>query len=303
MQSVIITQVMKRIMKSSIAAVIPTIRPESYKKFLKRWEEQFKKHNVTVVVVWDGDEPVVECENLKTRYDEIDGHELVANRCAGVRNLGFLWVAQSLDVDYIVTLDDDMSPDGDTIGDHIEVLNKRLPISWFSHTGEVYMRGFPYGVREEAPVMLSHGVWQKHYDWDAPTQLLNNNKGHADFYKGSIPKGSFFNFCGMNVCFRIEALPYVYYAPVSDFKGAERFDDIYAGIAFKPDFDKKNWAIATGYASCIHERESNVFKNLEHEAVGIRYNEDYWQGKCPHKWFKSFHAKRKIWYNICIKYE
>ena len=287
----------------SICCVIPTIRPEGYNAFLERWKDQFELHNVKLVTVWDGEEPTIEHNGQTIKAEDIEGHELVANFCAGVRNLGFLFVAQYLkDVEYIVTLDDDMSPNGDTIGDHIKTLQKRLPISWFSHSGETYMRGFPYGVRQEAPVMLSHGIWYKNYDWDAPTQLLNNNEGHADFYKGAIPKGSFFNFCGMNVAFKREALPYIYYAPVSDFKGAERFDDIFAGIEFKPDFDRLNWAIATGYASCIHERASNVFTNLEKECTGIKYNETYWQGDLADEWFKKFQEKRKEWYNITIKY-
>jgi hypothetical protein len=280
-----------------IAVIVPTCRPETYGAFLKRWEDQFELHNVKLVTVYDGDQPTINGKRI-----EIEGEHLVANHCAGVRNLGFLYALQHTDAEYFVTLDDDMTPDGDTIGNHIKTLQKRLPISWFSHTEEAYMRGFPYEVRKEAPVMLSHGVWQKNPDWDAPTQLLNDNKGHNVFYKGAIPKGSYFNFCGMNVSFRREAVPYVFYAPVSDFKGAERFDDIWAGIPMKEDFDKNNWAIATGYASCIHERASNVFKNLENEAVGIRYNEDYWKGTADHPWFENYKKKRAEWHKITSKY-
>ena len=289
-----------------IAVVVPTNRPEGYKDFLSRWKDQFELHNVELVTVWDGELPEVEHNGARIPAKDIKGNELVANYCAGVRNLGFLYVAQYLpEVQYIVTLDDDMSPNGDTIGDHIKTLQKRLPISWFSHSGEAYMRGFPYGVRSEAPVMLSHGVWLKNPDYDAPTQLLNNNAPHSEYYKGAIPKGAFFNFCGMNVAFRREALPYVYYAPVSDFKGAERFDDIICGIPMKQDFDRLGWAIATGYASCIHERASNVFFNLEKEAVGIRHNEEYWKSPETYDadpWFSKFREKREKWFNLMKKY-
>lgn len=286
----------------NVAVVVPTIRPEGYQSFRERWAEQFAKHDIIEVTVWDGEHPVITVDGLPTER-EVVGGELVANLCAGVRNLGFLYVAQHLpDIEYIITLDDDMTPNGDTIGDHIATLQKRLPISWFSHSGEAYMRGFPYGIRQEAPVMLSHGVWEKNPDWDAPTQLLNNNANHTEYYKGAIPKGSYFNFCGMNVGFRREALPYVYYAPVSDFKGAERFDDIYAGIPMKEDFDRLGWAVATGYAVCVHERASNVFINLEKEAVGIRYNETYWKGEVEHEWFNQFHKKRSEWFKIMKKY-
>lgn len=285
----------------NISCVIPTNRPDSYKAFLERWNEQFKSHNVTVICVHDGDYPEISVNGVMSNK-EIQGRELVANKCAGVRNLGFLYIAQYMpEIEYIVTLDDDMSPDGDTIGDHIKTLQKRLPTSWFSHSGDVYMRGFPYGVRQESPVMISHGIWQKNPDWDAPTQLLNNNANHTEYYKGAIPKGAHFNFCGMNVAFKREALPYVYYAPVSDFKGAERFDDIIAGLWIKRDCDNMNWAIATGYASCIHERESNVFFNLEKEAVGIRHLENLWKdldGYNEDEWFEKFREKRAKWHDI-----
>lgn len=289
----------------NICVVVPTIRPEGYHAFRERWAEQFAKHDVIEVTVWDGEYPTITVDGLPTER-EVEGRELVANFCAGVRNLGFLYVVQHLpEVEYIVTLDDDMSPDGDTIGDHIAVLQKRLPISWFSHSEDVYMRGFPYGVRQEAPVMISHGIWQLNPDYDAPTQLLNNNAPHSTYYRGAIPKGAHFNFCGMNVAFRREALPYVYYAPVGDFKGAERFDDIFAGLWIKRDFDDNEWAIATGYASCIHERASNVFVNLEKEAVGIRHMEEIWKdldGYNGHEWFSTFREKRVKWHDIMKQY-
>lgn len=284
-----------------IAVVIPSCRPESYEQFLLRWNEQFLEHNVDIILVQDGDTPTIYLNGIQ--QDFAYNADLIPNRCAGVRNMGFQFIAERMPaIEYIVSLDDDMSPDGDTIGDHIRTLNTYLPISWFSTMLGEYPRGYPYAVRNEAPVILSHGIWKKNPDWDAPTQLLNGNKDHTAYYKGAIPKHAFFPFCGMNVAFRRKALPYVYYAPVNTFKGAERFDDIYAGIAFKPDFDTNNWAVATGYASCIHERESNVFINLEKEAVGIRYNEDYWKGEVDHPWFKEFSKKRKKWYNTMIKY-
>lgn len=281
-------------MPKKIAVVIPTNRPKSYKAFLERWKEQFTKHNVCIVQVLDGDIPKIFIDG---EHKEYEVPYFIPIKCAGVRNFGFYYIGKEMThIEYIITLDDDVSPDGDTIGDHIKVLESRLPQSWISTMIGDYPRGFPYGIRQETEVVLSHGIWQKNPDWDAPTQLLNNNASHKDFFKGLIPKNILFPFCGMNVAFKRKAIPYVYYAPVNTLKGAERFDDIWAGIEFKPDFDKLNWGIATGYASCIHERESNVFKNLEKEATGIRLNEEY--GK--HKWFKEFRKKRNDW-KKCLK--
>jgi hypothetical protein len=281
------------------AVVVPTNRPETIKNFLVRWKEQFEKHAVDFILVQDGETPQIYLNGKKQPF-EIP--RCIPRKCAGVRNAGFLFIAQKLPhITNIITLDDDMSPDGDTIGNHLKALNSRLPSSWFSTMTDAYPRGFPYGIRDETEVVLSHGVWQKNPDWDAPTQLVNGNKGHDHYYKGLIPKGQFFPFCGMNVAFKRKALPYVYYAPVENFKGAERFDDIFAGIAFKPEFDKNNWGIVSGYASCIHERASNVFYNLEKEAVGIRHNETYWQGETNHPWFCEFIKKRNEYKKLCQK--
>lgn len=280
-------------MVKDIAIVVPSHRQELTDNFLKEWKSLFDKHNVEFILVDDsGEKPKV----IHGNFVKIDDTALISNHCAGVRQLGFQYVAQFLpSVKYVITLDTDVYPIGDPIQDHIDALNMRVPISWIS-TASDYMRGFPYGVREESPVMMSHGVWEGNYDWDAPSQLLKSDK-RIEFFKGVIPKGIFAPICGMNLAFRREALPYVYFAPVGKYKGAERFDDIWMGLEVVKDFAKLNWAIVTGYARVHHTRASNVFFNLEKEAVGIRKNEEYWQDKYD-SWYKDFISKRKKWYAI-----
>lgn len=278
-----------------IACVIPTVRmKESMPAFMEAWQPLFYKHNVELVIIDDtGDKPIILHNHQRKELIE---NELISNKCAAVRQLGFLYVSQYLpDVKYIITLDDDEFPIGDPIQDHIDQLNRKVPISWIS-TASDYMRGFPYKVREEAPVMVSHGVWEGNYDWDAPSQLLKSNDT-VEFYKGVIPKGIYFPMCGMNLAFSREALPYMYFAPVGKYKGAERFDDIWMGIEVINDFAKLNWGIVTGYAKVNHLRASNVFYNLEKEAVGIRKNEEYWQG-IHDEWYIDFLDKRKKWYEL-----
>ena len=271
-----------------IAIVVPTIRPELMTSFYEAWEGLFVKHNVEYIVVTDGDVPYI--LHHDKHYIDTD---LIQHHYTGVVNLGYAYVAQNLpDVEYIMTFHDDETPIGDPIQDHIDTLNLKLPISWFSPTTE-YMRGFPYEVREESPVMFSHGGWKGIPDMDAPTQLLNPHL-QTEFYKGAIPKGAFFPLCGMNLAFKREALPYVYFAPVAEYKGAERFDDIWGGIELKKDFDKFGWAIATGYSFVQHNRASNVYSNLSKEHIGIERNERYWKGEYD-SWYNNFIIKREKW--------
>ena len=168
----------------NIAVVIPTIRmKESMPSFMEAWQPLFDKHNVELIVIDDtGDKPVILHNGKGIALES----KLISNKCAGVRQLGFLYIAKHLpDVEYIFTTDDDCFPIGDPIQDHIDQLNRKVPISWIS-TASDYMRGFPYQVREEAPVMMSHGVWEGSYDWDAPSQLLKGDT-KVEFYKGVIP--------------------------------------------------------------------------------------------------------------------
>jgi len=275
--------------KRNIAIVIPTIRPELMTLFYEAWKDLFIKHNVEYIVVADGDVPCI-LYNGEQHFIDTD---LVQHHYTGVVNLGYAYVAKFLpDIEYIMTFHDDETPIGDPIQDHIDALNMRLPFSWFSPTKE-YMRGFPYGIRNEAEVVFSHGSWRGIPDMDAPTQLLYPNL-QTEFYQGSIPKGLFFPLCGMNLAFKRKALPYVYFAPVAEYKGAERFDDIWGGLEIKKDFDRFNWIIVTGYSFVQHNRASNVYANLIKEAVGIGKNEQYWKGEYD-SWYNDFITKREQW--------
>jgi reversibly glycosylated polypeptide/UDP-arabinopyranose mutase len=287
----------------TVAVVLPTIRKESIPAFLDAWQPLFKGRVEFIVVDDTGDAPQVIHNGEKKELQS----ELVGNKCAGVRQLGFLYIAQNLpDIEYIFTTDDDCFPIGDPIQDHIDQLNRKVPISWLSTSTDMYMRGFPYRVREEAPVMLSHGVWDGVPDYDAPTQLLTPKDFKPTYYKGVVPKGVFFPCCGMNLAFRREALPYIYFAPVGQFKGCERADDIWGLLPTITDFAKLNWGIVTGYARVQHLRASNVFTSMEKEAVGIRHNEEFWKDLDGYKgdpWFDEFREKRERWYMLMTKTE
>lgn len=278
---------------SRIACVIPTIRPESMKRFEEAWKPLFELHDVKLVTVYDGEVPTVEGKITK----QIMGKHAsaITNLNGGVRNLGFAYVAKYLpEIEYIISLDDDVKPIGDTIADHMRILNERVPVSWMSTASE-YMRGFPYKVRDEAEVVLSHGVWEGVADWDAPTQLVKGSHRPVQFPKVPVPKGIYFPMCIMNVMFKRKMLPYMYQAPPAPEMNIGRTDDIYCGILAKREIDKNGWAAVTGYARVHHERESNVYKNLNDEAKTIELMEGFWQGDEEHPYFKLYREKLKTW--------
>lgn len=245
------------VVSPKIVVVIPTVRPEQYKSFLGAWEQLFKKHEVTLVTVWDGEVPGVQVYDYSSEsYPTLDYQQtlyathknLIYRYTDACRNLGFI-VAAHLNPDYVLTLDDDVSPglstlpietsrdfinvqaildlsDYDPIQAHLDVLQKRVSLGWMStaHDTDLVPRGVPYNIRDEAPVMLSHGVWVGTPDFDGETQLIleSLHDGYKPvgipyslpYYVGPIPRGVLFPLCGMNVMVRKEALPYLYFAPM-----------------------------------------------------------------------------------------
>lgn len=289
-----------------VAVVVPTVREECLRRFQEAWREQFEQHNVLLFVVRDGDEPMLEVSGNRYPRTSLtvasvmnagpgrDGSHLIYNKNDGVRNLGFAYIARACPaIQTIITLDDDVLPHGDTLGDHLQVLEQRVPISWLSTASE-FMRGFPYGVRDEAPVMVSHGVWHGVKDYDAATQLVRGNPD-ATFYRGPIPRGCLAPICGMNLAFRREMLEHLYFAPMGPRVGLDRFADIWMGICLKRALDEAGQALYSGGAAVWHERASNVFTNLEKEARGLRLNEGFWRGEADDKYFELYAQARQEW--------
>lgn len=277
-----------------IAVVVPTNRPEKIAKFKENWSELFMQHRVALYIVHDGETPYVETNDGNYAMGQImsDMSDLIYNFNDGVRNLGFA-LAYKQGADIIISLDDDTEPYGDTIQAHIDALNKNYPTSWINTAldDDVYMRGVPYGVREEAECVLSHGTWLGVPDVDASTQLVHKSKRYMNIQTRQmpIPKGVMFPMCIMNVAFKRKMTPYMYQAPM--FGDINRFADIWAGIEAKKDIDANGWCAVTGYANVLHERASNPFANLVKEARGIGMNEKYGEDE----YFKLFAEKRNRW--------
>lgn len=275
-----------------IAVVVPTVREEQYKKFLVYWADQFTKYDVHLIKVVDGENPHIEYNGKKRDGKGYMGEywDLIYNRTDAVRNLGFAFAYKEIEADVIFSFDDDVAPSGDTIGDHLAILGKEVSTSWLNTAHEQYVRGVPYGVRDESTVVVSHGVWRGVPDLDAPTQLVEGVR-ELTFPRVIVPKGVLFPMCAMNFAFLRDATPLIYQAPMGYKVGLDRFADIWGGIEMKKSLDEYGFAVATGYAYVHHTRASNVFTNLQKEAKGIEMNENYGADA----YFKLFHKKRARW--------
>lgn len=268
-----------------IAVIVPTIREEKLNEFLIAWKPLFEKHNVKLYIVKDGKNPTVNGKTIKEVMGKYS--KLIYNFNDGIRNLGFAQAYKD-GADIFISLDDDTLPEGDTIQDHLDILNTKQPISWINTVDDIFMRGFPYNLRQESEVVFSHGLWKGVYDFDASTQLVLGTQ-QPQHRKMPIPKGIFAPICVMNVAFKRCVMPYYYQAPM--FGDINRFADIWSGIEAKKEIDKNNWCMVSGYAKVNHNRASNPFINLIKEARGVKMNEEY--GK--DEYFKLYQDNLKLW--------
>lgn len=311
-----------------IIAVVPSIRPECHAKFVNEWRPLFDKHKVTLVTVWDGETPHV----AERRPDDEIPHpahvpfdpkdaDLFVRFSDACRNLGFV-AAAHLKPDFVLTLDDDCYPPPpglrlpDPIQAHLDALAKRVPLGWMNtaHQDAPYLRGAPYGVRDEAPVMLSHGVWVGTPDFDGETQLRLEAAGgvpnQLPYFVGPIPRTVLFPLCGMNVMVKAEALPHLYYAPMgadSGYPDLHRFADIFMGVSLKREFDCLGWACYTGASTVFHSRASDATKNYQQEQTGRKWMEcvfdgqGVWQDERCERYWASYNEKRLRYRDLIAK--
>lgn len=130
--------------------------------------------------------------------------------------------------------------------------------------GADFVRGYPFSLREGAPTAVSHGLWLNIPDYDAPTQLVKplerNTRYPLHIHPSStkrqphisaplslslryvdavltIPKGTLFPMCGMNLAFDRELIgPAMYFGLMGDGQPIGRYDDMWAGWCTKVEF-------------------------------------------------------------------
>lgn len=253
--------------------------------FLLKWEE-FKRRNVYMYICED--RQIKECilpkgfKGFIFDYQDIEkdlgkNSWIIPRKTSAIKSYGF-YKAYEDKCDIIITIDSDCFPDGSSfIESHLKNLKEKVTLGWTKSTN-VYTRGFPYNIREKYPVVLSHGLWSNIPDLDAQTALkmpdLRFPKADAVHV---IPQYNYFPLCGMNVAFKCEIAPIMYFGLQGPDYPFDRFDDIWTGIFVKKILDRLNLAVTTGMPSVEHRKQSNVYANLRKEAPGLIVNEKLWR--------------------------
>jgi reversibly glycosylated polypeptide / UDP-arabinopyranose mutase len=279
--------------------VVPTIRENSINEFLLKWN-LIDDENTRFVIVEDNPTKtfkVIEEDVIHVSWEEIDrelGDKawIIPRRTDCVRSFGF-YLAWKMGADCVISLDDDCLPvysEHDlTVIDSVKrflcshqskLNNETYTMAWEPTTSGVMMRGMPYlNQSRRYETIISHGLWHGIEDYDAITQLYLNRpvKDQTLLVNKMIPKGYYYQLCGMNVSFKREALPMMYFLLMGKDYPFDRWGDIWCGIFSKKIADHLNYGVKSGEPYINHSRASNVWANLRKEASGYEVNETLWK--------------------------
>lgn len=269
----------------AVTIVVPTIRRANIAEFLAAWRDEFAGHRV--IVMEDNPEPTFDLGDssiVHLSWKDIDSELaewswIIPRRTDCVRSFGYFKAVQ-LGTDVIVTLDDDCFPIAPGfIEKHVRNLfDTSSEDAWVSTGTGVIPRGVPYLSRKRSQkVGISHGLWTNVPDYDACTQLvIGRGEGRFEPVHQSIPVGKYYPMCGMNLAWRAELTPAMYFLLMGREWPFDRFGDIWAGVFSKKICDHLGMGVVSGDPMIEHRRASNVWANLQKEAPGLPFNEQLW---------------------------
>ncbi len=274
------------------ALIVPSNRQDSLIEFLVNWRPW--ENWDLVVIVEDNPTPTFDIGIHKNdvthiAWDYIDSDLgdkswIFSHRDSAIRSYGFFY-AWKLGADYIFTLDDDCRYEyfctKKFVTDHIEAMDHWT--RWTESVNGWRTRGLPYNNKGALTnVVLNVGWWHTNPDLDAVQTLSGKEedwKGFIGDYRKHeiIPNGQYFPMCGMNLCFKREAVPLMYFPLMGEGCPYKRFDDIWCGIIMKKVCDHLRWNVSVGEPFIDHIKASDPFVNLVDEAPGIAANEWFWE--------------------------
>ncbi|CAI5473285.1 unnamed protein product [Closterium sp. Yama58-4] len=278
-------------LKDQLDIVIPTIRNLD---FLEQWRPFFEPYHL--IIVQDGDPTKV----IKVPpgfdyelYNRNDINRILGPRASCIsfkdsacRCFGYMVSKKK----YIYTIDDDCFVAKDPSGKDINALQQHIKnllspsTPYFFNTlydpyreGADFVRGYPFSLREGVSTAVSHGLWLNIPDYDAPTQLVKPSERNTRYVDAvmTVPKGTLFPMCGMNLAFDRELIgPAMYFGLMGDGQPIGRYDDMWAGWCMKVICDHLGLGVKTGLPYIWHSKASNPFVNLKKEYKGIFWQED-----------------------------
>uniref|UniRef100_A0A7S3QTG8 UDP-arabinopyranose mutase n=1 Tax=Dunaliella tertiolecta TaxID=3047 RepID=A0A7S3QTG8_DUNTE len=278
-------------LKSQLDIVIPTIRDLG---FLEMWRPFFQGYHLIIIQDGDANRKVAVPPGFDYElYTRVDIERILGKNASAIsfrdsacRCFGFMVSKKR----YIYTIDDDCFVCKKPTGEDINVLEQHIhnlltpSTPFFFNTlydpfreGADFVRGYPFSLREGVPTAVSHGLWMNIPDYDAPTQMVKpreKNERYVDAVM-TVPKGTLYPMCGMNLAFDREAIgPAMYFGLMGEGQPIGRYDDMWAGWCSKVICDHLGLGCKTGLPYVWHSKASNPFANLRKEYKGIFWQEE-----------------------------
>ncbi|KAJ0256254.1 hypothetical protein HA466_0092370 [Hirschfeldia incana] len=278
-------------LKDELDIVIPTIRDLD---FLEMWRPFFEQYHLIIVQDGDPSKTIKVPQGFDFElYNRNDINRILGAKAScisfqdsGCRCFGFLVSKKK----YIYTIDDDCfvakDPSGKEINaveQHIKNLLSPSTPHYFNtlydpyRDGGDFTRGNPFTMREGAKTVVSHGLWLNFPDYDALTQLVKPHERNSRYVDAvmTIPKGTLFSMCGMNLAFDRELIgPAMYFGLMGDGQPITGYDDMWAGWCMKVICDHMGWGVKTGLPYIDHKKSSNQIENLKKKLDGIFWMEE-----------------------------
>jgi hypothetical protein len=231
-----------------------------------------------LVVAWHNPKQIAE---FKEAWKIQSGHQVYFQQdkdkegCAVTKNKG---IRRAYDdgAEMIVVLDDDCYPKDEhytlqnLFEDYESALKPQKVLMYYAIT-QPRSRGTPYLNRTiQMPVAAALGYALKFPDLDAASSLVLGSQIEIGMLKQPI-HGRYFSGCGMNFAFRREWIDCV------QFINIPRFDDIWMFLIFQKIAYAKGFCFSLEGPDVIHQRQSNIWRNLQDEVKYLEINETLWQ--------------------------
>jgi len=277
------------------AIVVPSVRKKCIEEFLN---QSGSKHfdGCAIYVVEDNPDKTFDVSQypnvIHFSWKDIDSDLgknkwIIPRKTDCIRSYGF-YKAWQHGSKYIISLDDDCYPvpseeKTNWVSSHIMNLTEieREESAWVSTIEGLKPRGMPFeDTKKSCSPMISHGLWTENPDLDAITHIpLLNSPEYKDyqFVSQYIPHGYYYPMCGMNVAFKSEITPIMYFLLMGKDYEYDRFGDIWCGIFSKKILDHLSYDVWSGTPIVRHIKASDPWVNLEKEKPGYKVNEMLWE--------------------------
>lgn len=145
------------------------------------------------------------------------------------------------------------------------------------------VRGLPYQNRGSVASVLHVGLWENVLDLDSVDTLARTAE-HKQINGSLLNVANYvwnphyvYPMSGMNISFRAEITPFMYYPKQGMGTKYGRFDDIWCGLIVQRMCNLLGLPITCGRPYVWHSRASNMFANLIKESHGLLLNERLWE--------------------------